>query len=454
MFFFFLLILSNYCYAEINVEQSEILAHKNLQVKAGNYSYYKFNLRRGDKLKADFKISGGINKSLNIYLLDKINFNLFSQNKSFNYFTGASASAKGIFGYSFPIMRDDEYYLILDNRNALLLSRKITADVYRVTENRTTRHIAEKKVLNDMYYGFLKKLFIFDDFDISLKVCGFENAFSNPHITLCRELDYANDSKNISAATTLIMFHEFGHSLMNIWGMPAYDNEDLADEFAVVLALFGNKAEAVRDGIEFWVNKNSKGEALNKLNNNVRHTISIQRARNIVSWIQNRNDVLLRWQKQLAPHMTNEALLKLNDSSEPWVNHDVVSNELGTRDLNNIKEDVVENHSDSRFSSNDFSGSWRLTIKKRNTYLDFTFSPDGVFNFSVNLGNSKRSFVSGIGYGKWHLDGGKFFGEITNSSHYLYKNGYKWVDMVTSVSDREFKVVTESGVVEIFEKIR
>jgi Putative metallopeptidase len=451
--FFFLIFTSNYCFAEINVEQSEVLVHKSLRVKAGSYSYYKFDLNRGDKLKADFKISGGFNKSLNIYLLDKNNFYQFSQNKRFNYFTGGSARAKDIFGYSFPILKNDEYYLVMDNRSALLLSRIITVDVYRFTESRTARHVGEKEVLNDMYYGFLKKLFVFDDFDISLNVCGFENASSNPNITLCRELDYANDSKNISAATTLIIFHEFGHSLMNIWGMPAYDNEDLADEFAVVLALFGNKVDAVRDGIKYFENKNSRGEAEFKLNNYDRHTVSIQRARNIIGWIKDRNNVLQRWQSQLVPHMTNEALLKLNDSSEPWVNHDVVSKELGTRDFNNEKEVVIEVQDDGKFSKNDFSGSWRLSINKKNSYLDIIFFREGYFNFAVHVGSPKRSFKSGEGSGKWHIENDKFFGEITNSNHYSYRKGYKWVDTVLSVSNREFKVFTESGAVEIFEKL-
>jgi hypothetical protein len=57
-FFFLFFFSSSYCFSEINVEQSEILVHKEIDVKAGSYAYYKFNLNRGDKLKAEFKIDG------------------------------------------------------------------------------------------------------------------------------------------------------------------------------------------------------------------------------------------------------------------------------------------------------------------------------------------------------------------------------------------------------------
>jgi putative metallopeptidase DUF4344 len=398
-------------------------------------------------------------KNLNIFLIDKNNFYQLSQNRAFSYFKGASAGAKKIFKYSFPVSKSGEYYLVLDNRNALLLPRKINSEVYRVAKNKTARHSKEKEILEEMYYGFLKKLFIFNDFDVSLRVCGFENAFSNPNVTLCRELDYANDSKNISAATTLIMFHEFGHSLMNIWGMPAYDNEDLADEFAVVLALFGNKVKAVSDGIKFWENHHLKEDVSKKYLKDDRHALSIQRARNIVGWIKNRNNVLQRWQNQLVSHMTNEALFKLNDSSEPWVNHNVVSKEIESRNFKNGKEVVntqeqQEDQDSGGFSNNDFSGSWRLSIKRGNQYLDITFFPEGYFNFSVHIGKPKRSFKSGEGSGKWHIEGDQFFGKITNSNHYSYKKGYEWVDTVISASNREFKVFNEIGLVEVFERIR
>jgi|GEM_PF-2555606 len=52
----------------------------------------------------------------------------------------------------------------------------------------------------------------------------------------------------------------------------------------------------------------SANEALSALVMDDRHTLSPQRARNIINWLQDDGDRMLRWERLVLPRMTNDAL--------------------------------------------------------------------------------------------------------------------------------------------------
>ena len=79
--------------------------------------------------------------------------------------------------------------------------------------------------------------YVLPPFTVALRGCGNSNAYSQgPRIVICTELIGDLTKRNLLDALLPIIFHEVGHTLLNLWGLPGYDNEDVADEFAVVRA--------------------------------------------------------------------------------------------------------------------------------------------------------------------------------------------------------------------------
>jgi len=60
--------------------------------------------------------------------------------------------------------------------------------------------------------------------------------------------------------------------------------------------------------LDFWRNRDITAEAANMIKNGDRHSLSVQRIRNIEEHIKNYHEFSLRWSRQIYPHMTSEAL--------------------------------------------------------------------------------------------------------------------------------------------------
>ena len=113
-----------------------------------------------------------------------------------------------------------------------------------------------------------------------------------------------------------------------------WDNEDAADEFATVFILMANDNEArlaLRQAVNEWISKPSDLEAKGILRRSDRHTISIQRARNILQWEQNADDLKRRWLKIFVPHIKTYHLQQLKNKPEPWMDLYLIENELKKR---------------------------------------------------------------------------------------------------------------------------
>jgi hypothetical protein len=51
---------------------------------------------------------------------------------------------------------------------------------------------------------------------------------------VCSELIADLGEKNLEGAPHPILLYEMAHSLMYLWKLPGYNNEDIADEFATI----------------------------------------------------------------------------------------------------------------------------------------------------------------------------------------------------------------------------
>lgn len=151
---------------------------------------------------------------------------------------------------------------------------------------------------------------MFREFNIAVVPCGQVNAFSmkaTGDIMICTET--ISKAAGRPGAFAGVLFHEVGHTLLELWGLPGADNEDMADEFAVqVLIRLGDGGNLVREFSEFFADGNPWLEARAIIQRGDRHTISTQRVRNLRGWTRDASGLVQRWNRLIYPNMTDEAL--------------------------------------------------------------------------------------------------------------------------------------------------
>jgi len=272
--------------SQIEVEPSTSLIRETVNVGAGEALHFKLPLTQGMTLMAQFRVEGGLNNRVNVLLLDLPNFQRYSAEQPFSVFPGTSGQIENVAKYQFVIPQTNVYYLIVDNP-ALLLPRQVELYVYSISPRPTRTSIATQQKMEALYNG-LKELFVFPDFRISIRHCGLENAFSDPNITLCTELIEKLADEDLHDAVRFVLFHELGHTLLHVWGLPGWDNEDMADEFATVFLMLTEQDTIALAAAQWWASQASEEEVRAKLWIDDRHTLSPQRARNIIAWLNQR----------------------------------------------------------------------------------------------------------------------------------------------------------------------
>src|ERR1700687_1076651 len=312
------------------VEPWQTLVRGTVSVNAGQSLQYHFPLVSGTVLSAQFQVQGGLNDKIQVFLLDADNYQLYSAHRPFKRYPGASGTIKGIGKYTFKIPQDGVYYVLLDNVQSWLLPRNVTFHLDAILPQNTPGSEQLRASLEAMY-SQLKQVFVFPDFQTSVRHCGVVNAFSNPNITLCAELLEELQAKGMTDAFVFVYLHELGHSLMKEWGLPLWDNEDAADEFATAFLLMGNQKKILLESAQWWASEGATTQdAVAKIWMDDRHSLSPQRARNIIRWVNNANDIVPRWQHVFIPHMQTPTLQ--NMLSDPAMSDkDFVKSELSRR---------------------------------------------------------------------------------------------------------------------------
>jgi len=231
---------------------------------------------------------------------------------------------KGVAPYVFTydVLKSGRHYLVFDNGYSLMNVKR-----GRYTVMITTALPDEQRQPFETMFSNLPteigKTFRVEPFKTYLKPCGQENAYSNTatgDVTFCSELLFPLLMKQREGAFMGIMMHELGHTLLNLWGMPNYDNEQVVDEFAMVYLYLEGMQEKAMDWIAYFEEHNSAQQAAYQLNNDMRHPISIQRVRNIKRILDNPKPVIDRWNSFLYPHMTNFALKGIIENAGKYGN--------------------------------------------------------------------------------------------------------------------------------------
>ena len=357
-------------------------------------------------------VSNSVYKDITAYFVDEENMRLFTQRTSYK----GVGFARKVAPFSIEAVTETvgQHYLILDNTYALIIAKKIAVTVqsaYPMTEREKIAYTTQFTAM----YNALRKVFVVPDFNIVVKPCGQVNAFSEStttgNISFCTELvDHLAKSRN-DGAFFFIYFHEVGHSLLGLWGVPGNNNEDIADEFATYIMMQNERGpELLESALEFWQEMDSKAEAQNIIQHGDRHSLSVQRIRNIKENLSNRKSFLARWNNLLYPHMTQEVLNQF--ISNPRPNSDMV---LAKSILKRLKMDeVVIAKSDEKLvdsmsviAGKDLVGKWVGTYMCLQNLTDAEIDIDENLNvmFRLSAQDSPSGTFDGYFKGKMEILG-------------------------------------------------
>ncbi len=302
--------------AEVFVESTERLVSEQIDVPPGGIVYRRLPLKSKAIISAEIATQGGLDNEIRVWFVDLPNFQLLQGGQKFAFVRKGSGTVSGQGQFTFTAAQANVYYLVLDNRESFTM-RRTDVSVEKSTDEPTPEAEAVRAGFEELYGG-LKKVFVFEDFDIHITSCGEANAYSTPDVVLCAELFSELHEQGVPGAALFVFFHELGHSLLNLWALPLHDNEDAADEFATVMMLLGDHEEEALEAAAWWAERATQQEAIAKLWADDRHSISPQRARNIVNWVNQGDALKLRWMKFLSPNMTATAQREFAEESKSW----------------------------------------------------------------------------------------------------------------------------------------
>jgi hypothetical protein len=236
------------------------------------------------------------------------------------------------------------YYLVVDNRSGgseRAFSLEVTGRSSETDQGSETKALpdsAKKAQLDEQMAKFaqnLRRYFIFEDLQFRFASCGTANAYSSEDtVIICVEiaplLKKLGDPSKANDVFVFALMHEVGHVLLKQWGYPFHDNEEVADEFATALLVLFGQGERARASAALFADQSAEKELEIKREKFDRHPLSVQRARNILKWLEDA-ELLRRWQKVLVPHMQTSVLHAMTLSSKPWIDLPLVERELAMR---------------------------------------------------------------------------------------------------------------------------
>lgn len=289
------------------------------------------NMEVGDLVMVDIDVLNDVYKDLSVYLVDAANIPLVRQNVLFQ--------GQGVTKRNAPLQLQLEVaspgpqYLVLDNRFANFVEKRVVFTLEIAGRLPPSKARAMQSSLQQAY-SRLRQLFEFKDFNINVKPCGQSNAYSESatgDVTICTEI--LDEMSNRAGAMQAVILHELGHTLMNLWGLPNYANEDDADQFATVMLLRQSDTgkQSLYEWMQWYSEHDSVAQARNMLARGDTHSLSIQRIRNIQGVMQKADEFVRRWNNVLYPRMTADALKAVIEKPASFDNMELARQELAKK---------------------------------------------------------------------------------------------------------------------------
>lgn len=315
----------------VHVEPSQTLVRQAVTVNAGERFSYPLPLIQGTTLHFEVYVDGGLTQTVTVGLLDQENFARLKDGGRYQYLAGTERTVWRTGKYTFAVPRTGTYHLLVDNAAAWFLARDVDVYVYVLYPHPTPWAVGFQQSTQGLYDA-LRAWFIFEDFKVTYRHCGMENAFSSPDITICLELIEALRDQGLEGAYPFVLFHELGHTLLHRWGDARFDQEDVADEFAVMASILLDLQSNAREAAKLFAARTVELYAGPRLWLVDRHTISPLRARNILEWLGEPADLMRKWQPELVSRMRTDYLKQLDGRTAGWVDHAAIRAELQRRE--------------------------------------------------------------------------------------------------------------------------
>lgn len=297
------------------------------EANAGKWKALRLrNLPQGAKLSIEVSTSAEVG----VLLMDQSAYRQLPETKE-ALFQGKTSDR---ITFSIIVPHTGNYYVVIDNRDGKT-SSKFTIAI-RAAAGTAQQGLTDVDQELAKLSDTLGKTFIFDSLTIRAAKCGTANAFSGAKgVVICAEyaqklLDTLDNKKKAADALMFILLHEVGHVLLRQWDYPFYNNEEVADEFATVLMVMFGQEDRVRAQAEYFAALPTSTELERKLAKDDRHPLSVQRARNILRWVEDPR-LVGKWQPVLVPHMQTSFLERLQDQPPAWASRALVDQELTAR---------------------------------------------------------------------------------------------------------------------------
>lgn len=307
------------------------VADKYVEAKAGQIAYVDLgNATHASVYEVQARAQNGVYDDISVFICSEQDLKMLLAGQN-NQCRGVNQQ-KGLVKFSVKTQQNGRHYLVVNNSYSLMVKKKVNTKVTLVTQVPAELKSGLEQGLNKASAG-IQKMFVVDEFDFRIEPCGMKNAFSKTasgDITMCSELIFDLINKKMPGAIDGVMLHELGHSLLNLWGLPGWDNEETVDEFAMVMLYWGGAQEKAIDWIRYYAEHDSRAQADNILKNGDRHPLSVQRIRNAKRILENPREVISRWNKLLYPHMTKQGLQSLLETSPLYVDRDLMDQYLTT----------------------------------------------------------------------------------------------------------------------------
>lgn len=286
-------------------------------IQPGAQVTWEWTFNRKDLLEINVELYPDAVPGFGVLICPKHEYEKYVQGLTAQHCGGLQRAEMGVdFYYDVPF--SGEYILLVDNSHSVFSSKAITANLV-VNETTTDQFRTSMSEIFGAFLSGFEEAFIYDHFNVYIEPCGEKNAFSYTHngdIKFCTELIHQLTTQDSYGALVGIFLHEMGHSLLNLWGLPNYQNEDAVDEFSTVLLIMMEQKELANQYHAYFAQHDSVAQATYALYYDSPHSLSIQRMRNIEKIIDQPDDYIWRWRKVLYENATAKTLQSAIDAPD------------------------------------------------------------------------------------------------------------------------------------------
>ena len=235
------------------------------------------------------------------------------------------------------------HYVVLDNRKGNKERSVALAVKAQQSTSRPRRAVREKlQMIESQLNSFMERVhraIQFDPVPLKLGSCPKLSIMYRRQEPLILCVEWAKALQEIfpgkGLATDMLvvsLFHELAHLMLREWKQPLAENEDMADELATTLMVMFRLDARVRAAMGHYRDHPEALEALGARFKHDRHLVSNTRAREMLQWVNDPNQVA-KWQSILIPHLQTVLLRQLSKRPERWTDRVQVKAELAKRQL-------------------------------------------------------------------------------------------------------------------------